>query len=63
MNAKDIIKLADDWSNGDPELCAEIAVNLGRLYQAAYADGFQAGLAGRAPAPQAEQGGDGPGSA
>lgn len=50
--AEDIIKLAHDWSAGDPELCAEIAVALDRFHEAAYAAGFAAGLAARAPSPR-----------
>lgn len=56
-NASEIFKLADDWSNGDPESAAEIAVGLDRLYQSAYAEGFKAGLGMRpiATSPQAEK--------
>lgn len=33
MNAKTVIAFAMKWSNGDPELCAEIAVDLSDLLQ------------------------------
>lgn len=49
MTKQDIIKFSVEWSNGEPELCAEIAVELDRLYESAFADGFKAALAVRAP--------------
>lgn len=49
MKKADIIKYAMEWSNGDPELCAEIAVGLDRLFESAYAEGFKAAMAARTP--------------
>jgi hypothetical protein len=49
ISKSEIIKLATDWANGEPWLCAEIAVELDRLYESAYAEGFKAALSQRAP--------------
>ncbi len=49
MGSSEILALALNWSNGDPELCAEMAVELDRLIESAYADGFKAALEARQP--------------
>lgn len=44
MTAKEIIELALNWSNGDPELCAEMAVALEEIRHESYAKGFRDAL-------------------
>lgn len=52
LSKQEIIRLAFDWSNGDPEMCAEMSVELDRIYESAYAAGFKAALDYRTPVMQ-----------
>lgn len=45
MSREEIVKLAVNLSNDDPELCAEIAITLDRIYNEGFAAGFAAGVA------------------
>jgi hypothetical protein len=49
MKTKELIELAMEWSLGEPELCAEMAVALTNLNDEAYAEGFKDGLKSKKP--------------
>ena len=55
MTKQEIISLAFEWSNGDPEMCAEMSVELDRIYESAYAAGFKEALDARTPGTPSKQ--------
>lgn len=40
INAKELFDIVSKWSNDEPELTAEMVVEIDRLYSRAYAEGF-----------------------